>query len=119
MAHIASAPRILEPRRHVVRTVRQPDLVLTRRGRIVLWVVAAVLLLAGMLLGGRALAGGPGEPVEVVPYTIAQGETVWALASTVALPGEDVRDVVADIIALNGRSTAELRVGEQILLPVR
>ncbi|MBI9115487.1 LysM peptidoglycan-binding domain-containing protein [Sanguibacter suaedae] len=98
---------------------RLSDLRLTRRGRVVLWLAAVVVLGAVLLAGGRAVAGAPVAGTEVVPHTVAAGETLWALARDVAEPGEDVRDVVVMITSLNGRSSADLRVGEQILLPVR
>jgi len=38
-------------------------------------------------------------------------------ASGLAAPGEDVRDVVAELVDLNGLAGAQLRAGQQILLP--
>jgi predicted Zn-dependent protease len=90
---------------------------LTRRGRAVL--VALALLVSGAfgLLGTQAVAGGPGEPVEVRVHTVAPGETLWDYASTLAGAGEDVRDVVAYLRSLNDLPTAELQVGQVLLLP--
>ncbi|MEP7765273.1 LysM peptidoglycan-binding domain-containing protein [Sanguibacter sp. 25GB23B1] len=95
------------------------DLSITRRGRVVLWTVGVVLMLAALLLGGRAVAGSPEAATHVVPHTVSQGETLWAIASTVAHPGEDLRDVVSLIIEVNGRSSADLEAGEQIFVPLR
>lgn len=95
------------------------DLEITRRGRVVLWTIGAVLMLTALLLGGRAVADSPEVATHVVPYTVSQGETLWAIASSVAHPGEDLRDVVSLIIEVNGRSSASLQAGEQILLPLR
>jgi len=53
----------------------------------------------------------------VVTHTVAEGETLWAIASGLAAPGEDVRDVVAELVDLNGLAGAQLRAGQQILLP--
>ena len=49
--------------------------------------------------------------------TVAAGDTLWAVASDVARPGEDVRDVVASIAALNDLGDHELRAGQQLLVP--
>lgn len=95
------------------------DLVITRRGRVVLWTVGVLLMVVALLLGGRAVAASPEAATPVVPHTVSQGETLWAIASTVAHPGEDLRDVVSLIIEVNGRSSADLDAGEQILLPLR
>lgn len=95
------------------------DLRLTRRGRWVLWSLGLVCVALAALVGGRALAGQPALPQEVAPRTIAQGETLWEIAKSVALPGEDVRDVVSLLVDLNGRSSVDLWAGEQILVPVR
>ena len=95
------------------------DLRLTRRGWWVLSLVAVLLVVAGMVVGDRAFASAPAEAVSVTEHYVAQGETLWKIARTVALPGEDTRDVVEMLVELNGRSSASLQVGEQLLLPVR
>lgn len=95
------------------------DLRLTRRGWWVLSLVAVALVAVGMILGDRAFASAPDEPVAVADHFVAQGETLWQIAGTVALPGEDRRDVVDMLVELNGRSSASLEVGERILVPAR
>ncbi|PFG33485.1 LysM peptidoglycan-binding domain-containing protein [Sanguibacter antarcticus] len=95
------------------------DLEITRRGRLVVWTIGVALMLVVLLMGGRAVAGSPDSATHVMPHTVSQGETLWAIASTVAHPGEDLRDVVSLIIEVNGRSSADLQAGEQILLPLR
>lgn len=95
------------------------DLRLTRRGRWVLWSTAVVTALLMAVMGGAALASSPAEPLEVLPYTVSQGENLWAIAASIAEPGEDLRDVVDLIVSVNGRSSAALWAGEQIMLPVR
>lgn len=95
------------------------DLELTRRGRWVLWSTALAVAAGMAVMGGGALASTPDLPPEVVPHTVAEGEHLWGLAESIALPGEDLRDVVELIIEVNGRASASLWAGEQILLPVR
>ncbi|MFD6142651.1 LysM peptidoglycan-binding domain-containing protein [Promicromonospora sp. NPDC060271] len=90
---------------------------LTRRGRVVL-VLLAMLLLAPMVTwGATAVASSPGEPVEVRVHAVQPGETLWGFAEEVARPGEDVRHAVARLQELNEMSTGSVRVGELLLLP--
>ena len=95
------------------------DLELTRRGRWVLWSTAIIVATGVAVMGGGALASAPEPPLAVVPHTVTEGEHLWGLAEGIALPGEDLRDVVELIIDVNGRASATLWAGEQIMLPVR
>ncbi|MCL1870199.1 MAG: LysM peptidoglycan-binding domain-containing protein [Promicromonosporaceae bacterium] len=90
---------------------------LTRRGRVAV-VVLALLLAAPLLgLGGRAVASGAGKGIEVTVHTVAPGETLWGYARQIAKPGQDVRDVVAELHRLNDLPSASLAVGQTILVP--
>ena len=91
---------------------------LTTRGRVVLSLLVAACLALGALWGARAVASGPGEPVEVRVHVVEAGETLWQHASALASGGRDVRDVVADLAELNNLSTTALQAGQQLLLPV-
>lgn len=89
---------------------------LTARGRAVLAVLA--LLLAAWVAGpSGAFAGSPGEPERVTAVTVGAGDTLWDIASAVARPDQDVRDVVARIAELNGLEGSGLVAGEQLLVP--
>ena len=98
--------------------LRPGALRLTRRGRVLLAVVALMLACAGVVATGAAQAGAPHRGVEVTRHVVQPGETLWALAGSVASPREDLRDVVAEIEKLNNLDGAGLRAGEQLLLPV-
>jgi hypothetical protein len=101
------------------RTSSDAPLRLTRRGRAAVFLLALGLGLAGMLGNQVASAGtaAPGVPVET--YTVQSGETLWDIAVTLAGPGEDVRDVVDRLVALNDLPGAGLVAGQQILLPAQ
>lgn len=97
---------------------------LTTRGRVVLGVLGALLvtavgLLLSPLLASGAVADGPTtSAVEVERHVVQPGETLWAIASDVAAPGEDVRDVVLALQRLNNLPTAGLMAGQAIVVPV-
>lgn len=79
---------------------------------------AVLLVVAGLgMLGGQAMAATPAglEPTESV--VVAPGDTLWAFATELVEPGEDVRDVVLAIQRLNQKPSAALQVGEVLLLP--
>lgn len=91
---------------------------LTARGRLVVWLLGAALA-AG--LGGAtasAQADGPSPATEVERVVVAPGQTMWEIAAGIAAPGEDVRDVVQDLVTLNELSTAGLMAGQTIVVPV-
>ncbi|MFI2703290.1 LysM peptidoglycan-binding domain-containing protein [Cellulosimicrobium composti] len=90
---------------------------LTRRGRVVLVLLAALVLVLAARVG-VAVASGPGEPVEVRVHVVSSGETLWELAQGVAAPGEDLRDVVSGLVELNGLSSSGVQAGQKLLLPV-
>lgn len=91
---------------------------LTTRGRVVVWGLA-LLLAAGA--GGAAVsahADGPRSAMEVERVVVAPGQTLWGIASEVAAPGEDVRDVVLRLQRLNELPSAGLTAGQTLVAPV-
>ena len=95
-----------------------PGLRLTARGRFAVVVVALGLAGAAVVGTSSAVAQSPAAPVSVQSITVAPGQTLWQLARTVVRPGEDIRDVVARLVDLNGLESAELAVGQRVLLPL-
>ena len=96
---------------------RPAHLRLTRRGRVVVSLLSAGLGLGALLSGQSAVAEAPADALPVVTWTVQPGETLWAIASGIAAPGEDVRDVVADLSHLNGLDGATIQSGQELLVP--
>ena len=133
MTRTASAPTTISryaPERRTDRTaapVRPPAtgdtparaLHLTRRGRVLLVAALAAVLFGSFALGRTASQAAPlsapGPAVQVA--TVQPGDSLWAVAQRIA-PDNDTRQVVAQIRRLNDLSGSELRVGQQLLLPV-
>ncbi len=91
---------------------------LTRRGRLVL--VATVLLLvfaAVAVLSAPAVSTSDAHHATSHSVVVASGETLWDIAQRIA-PGQDPRDVIAEIVDLNALSDAgAIRVGQKLFVP--
>ncbi len=106
--------------------VRAPRLRLTARGRAVFTTLAAAPLVAIALFiglgGGDAVAGqnasAESAPTTFVYVSIAPGQSLWQLAEQVA-PHADPREVVADILALNGLQSADVQPGQELAIPLQ
>ena len=104
------------------RTVVGTRLTLTRRGRVVLAVLAAAPLVTGLAVGALgsegAVASSTAATTEFTTVTVDGGDTLWQLAAELA-PTADPRDVISDIVRLNGLSTSEVQPGQQLAVPAR
>jgi len=101
------------------RPSHEPPLRLTTRGRVVAVLLALLVVAASALLGARAAqAEVPGSAPQVERHVVRPGETLWQIASSVVGPGEDVRDVVADLVRLNDLPGSGLMAGQTIVVPV-
>ena len=94
---------------------------LTGRGRVLLVLVLAALLLGAFAVGRSASSqastttSAPAAAPTVV--TVMPGDTLWSLAQRLA-PGQDTRVVVDTLRRLNHLTSAhDLKAGQQLLLP--
>ena len=95
---------------------------LTRRGRVVFTALAALPLIAWAVVavlgsGGAAADAGLQGPASFEYVTIGQGDSLWALAESIA-PDGDPRVLVDEIIRLNGLDDAVVEPGQRLALPV-
>ena len=90
---------------------------LTGRGRMVVAALSLLIAAPTIGLGGQAFASAPSRPLAVQERTVAAGDTLWGFARQIAGPGEDVRDVVAQLLTINGMESPALQAGQIILLP--
>jgi hypothetical protein len=96
-----------------------PHLRITKRGRLVLTLLLVVpLAIAGFFAvlngGGAAASNGTGAAIQYV--TVQSGETLWQLAGEIA-PSADPREVVSQIVHLNGLSSSDIQAGERLAIP--
>lgn len=89
---------------------------LTRRGRLLVLLAVATLLLVAFSLGRTSAAAGSAPP-RPRPTTVVQpGETLWAIARRVA-PGTDPRATVARLTDLNDLGSRPIVAGQRLVLP--
>jgi hypothetical protein len=98
------------------RTQPAPRLRLTRRGRVVLIVLPAVLAGTAALVSLTAplAQAQPAQPSRTA--VVGTGDTLWSIAERIA-PRADPRDVVADLERVNHLPGAALLAGERLVLP--
>jgi LysM repeat protein len=93
---------------------------ITRRGRVVLAVVTAAVVAAVvgavLLVGGEAVASQAGDPTDLAYVQVESGQSLWQIAEDVA-PERDPRDVVSEIVRLNGLPGADVQAGQQLAIP--
>ena len=94
---------------------------LTRRGRLArtLLVLSLAVVLASVfgLSAGAGTNSAVGEPTSFIEVTVAQGDTLWSLASRMA-GGADVRAMVDEIASVNALASADLQAGQKVRIPL-
>jgi LysM domain-containing protein len=109
----------LSPR---TRRPAPPPLRLTRRGRIVVAVTAALLVtIISLLAAGVAQATNHGPSPRAARQNLVQvvvrpGQTLWSVAES-ADPDHDTRVVVRQIVDLNSLSGPTVQAGQQLWVP--
>lgn len=111
-------------RRGAERTPARADvrLALTRRGRMLVVVLAFVLGLAVAALSILVLDlpsafAGP-ESNGAISITVQPGDTLWAYANEHAPEGVSAQEYVNEVRALNHLPTGRITAGQSIQLPV-
>jgi LysM repeat protein len=120
MSTITLAPRVAPARRTTSASRSRSQVRLTRRGRVVVFLLAlAVVTLAAVWLaaGSAATRDEAGAP-QVDLVTVAPGDTLWDIASDVAATsGDDVRDMMRTIQQLNTLDGSVVYVGQELRVP--
>ena len=106
--------RRTSPKRQSGRTGGAPRL--TRRGRVLL-VLLVALLTSAAFSAGRASVQAATEAAPALPIvTVQPGETLWEIAERVA-PQADRRETVAQLSRLNDLPGGRLRAGQRLVVP--
>jgi hypothetical protein len=111
-----------EVRRQHARAAAAPPLRLTRRGRIVVAVAAALIVTVISLLAAgvaQATSHGPSPRAarqNLVQVVVRPGQTLWSVAES-ADPDQDTRVVVQQIVDLNSLSRRTVSAGQSLWVP--
>lgn len=100
-----------------VSQAKQP-IQLTVRGRRLAAVLALVPIVAALVIFGGKVAQANAVKPKMTTVVVAPGQSLWDLASKVD-PNSDPRAVVLEIEQLNGLATADIAVGQQLIVPVK
>lgn len=99
------------------RTQGVSEVRLTRRGRLVVSVMSALMAaLIGAVLVTVSASSGATASVRTTSYAVQPGDTLWSLAGKVR-PGADRRDTVARLVELNPQAAGGIVAGETLNLP--
>jgi len=120
----AHPPQAQQPRVHQRRPRQTHDRVeATLSLNVLLAAAVAVLIVFGLVgFGGDAAADSPAEAISpnsemvdaIEVYVVKPGDTLWAIATEVARPGEDIRPIVDELKQITGGSA--LDVGQRIII---
>jgi len=102
------SPRTARPGRPVLR--------LTRRGRVLVLLLLATLVLVAFSLGRTSAAAGHDATVARPTTVVQPGETLWTIARRVA-PTVDPRATVQRLTELNDLGSGPIMAGQRLVLP--
>lgn len=88
-----------------------------KRAFVVLVLIAGIALVAPYAMASDAPATGNSETWVTDTWTVAEGETLWSIATAYTPPGGNVRETLNDIMALNALESTAIRAGDQLLVP--
>lgn len=99
----------------VRRLATTPTYRLTRRGRLVVFALGFLVVLAlGLVFAGGSVATRDKEATETI--VVAPGDTLWDIASDLT-DGSDVRAMMAHIQDLNSLDGVDLAAGQPLRVP--
>ncbi len=103
-----------------IRPIRPTGTVrLTRRGRLVVFALALLVVLAVgfVLASGSVATDEPGTPEPTRVVLVGSGDTLWDIAAGLADDG-DVRSMIARIEKLNALDSGMLVAGQRLVVPI-
>ena len=118
MSTITATPFHTTRPRSASRGAQPGSVRLTRRGRLVVVVLAvlAVLAVGFFFASGSVATDQPGTPPPTKVVQVGVGDTLWDIAAGIADDG-DVRAVIAQIEKLNALDSGMVAAGQKLVVP--
>lgn len=82
------------------------------------WVAVLVVAVVALVVAPQAFAQGDSSPSASDTYVVAEGETLWSIAQAITPAERDVRDTVDTVKSMNLLDSANIRPGDQLLVPI-
>jgi Tfp pilus assembly protein FimV len=122
MSTMTIAPQVRTVRAvRATKSAQRSQVRLTRRGRLVVFLLAFGLVVAAAvaLAAGSAATREQGGATSVDVVTVAPGDTLWDIASDAAAAtgGGDVRDMMERIEQLNAIDGSVVYAGQELRVP--
>ena len=120
LAEIIQLPARWQPNVEPLASTAARPVRLTARGRLMVKVVVTILAVMVSIGIGSSLGMALRAPVgDVAVVVVESGQSLWSVAAAAAAPGQDVREVVAQIVSLNSLSESTIVAGQELLVPRR
>ena len=93
--------------------------VIVNRTKFFTFLTLAVVVLNVLLIYAYTPSSTQADAVnKTQSITVAHGDTIWSIAEEYGSEDEDIRNTIYKIKKLNNMKNAELKVGQNILVPI-
>jgi len=82
------------------------------------WTAVVVVAVVALVVAPQAFAQGESMPSASDTYVVADGETLWSIAEAITPSSRDVRDTIEIVKSMNLLDSANIRPGDQLLVPI-
>ena len=82
------------------------------------WTAVVVVAVVALVVAPQAFAQSDSAPSASDTYVVADGETLWSIAQSITPSSRDVRDTVETVKSMNLLDSANIRPGDQLLVPI-
>jgi LysM repeat protein len=101
--------------RGVIMSIR---VVKTAKMRARRWTAVLVVAVVALVVAPQAFAQGGSATPGSDTYVVSAGETLWSIAQSITPASRDVRDTVETLKSMNLLDSANIRPGDQLLVPI-
>ena len=82
------------------------------------WTAVLVVAVVALVVAPQAFAQGESAPAASETYVVADGETLWSIAQAITPSSRDLRDTIETVKSMNLLDSANIRPGDQLLVPI-